>query len=328
MEVNFKKPERSPSVCFLIVNWNKRDALKNCLSSIQASLSKVPYEIIVVDNSSTDGSQGMVEQSFPDVRLLRNKENLGFARANNQALRYLKTTDFSADYVIFLNNDTLLVDHSIEKIIEFMETKRNVVASIPAVFLGNTSLQTGIGGFDLSIMSTLFYNFFFCEVFPRTCRGLFFKQSYFFKRKKCFSLDWLSGVCLIVRKSILDETEGFREEYFMYAEDLALCRELRRKGSLVYFPDSRILHLKNSRDKAHWNVAWIESLFRYYRQYQKGSLVAFKLFILKGLFLAGFLLRAAGYNVLSLCSREKYVLKRSELAYYARYVLGKLFVKG
>lgn len=317
MEVN--------STCFLVVNWNKREGLRNCLSSIQSAMSGTPYEIVVVDNASTDGSQEMIERSFPGVRLLRNEENVGFARANNRGLRYLKAAGMEPAYVVFLNNDALLVDPSIEKIFEFLDGRNDVAAAVPAVFLNDASFQTGVGGFDLSIASAFFYNFFLSELFPAAFKGLFIRQDYFFKKKKSFALEWLSGVCLVARKSVLDETGGFPEEYFMYAEDLALCRKLRKKGALIYFPEARILHLKDSRDKSRWNVTWIDSLLRYYRLYQKTSFMAFKFFMLKGIFFSGFALRAAGYSFLKLSGQRKYASKRDELAFYARYALGRLF---
>lgn len=313
------------SACFIVVNWNKCEALKNCLSSIRSALSSTPHEIVVVDNASTDGSQEMVERSFPDVCLLRSGDNVGFARANNQALQYLKAAGLSPDYVVFINNDALLVDSSVEKIFELMDRRKDVAAAVPAVFLKDASLQTGVGGFDLSIASAFFYNFFLSDLFPAALKGLFFSQDYFFKKKKSFRLEWLSGVCLVARKSVLDETGGFPEEYFMYAEDLALCRKLREKGALVYFPEARILHLKDSRNRSCRDATWIDSLLRYYRLHQKKSFLAFKELMLKGIFFSGFASRAAGYSFLSLFGERKYASKRDELAYYAGYVLGRLF---
>ncbi len=309
------------SACFVVVNWNKREALKNCLSSMQSAVPTTPHEIVVVDNASTDGSPEMVEKDFLGVNLLRNEENVGFARANNQALRHLKIAALSPDYVVFLNNDALLIDSSVEKIFELMDKQKDIAAAAPAVFLKDASFQTGVGGFDLSLASAFFYYFFLSELFPRTFRGLFLRQDYFFKKKKNLHLEWLSGVCLVVRKSVLDETGGFPEEYFMYAEDLALCRKLRKKGLLVYFPAARILHLKERGDKGRWNVGWIDSLFRYYRLHQKKTFLELKEFVLKGIFFSGFVLRAAGYGFLRLLGRRKYALKTDELAFYAGHIL-------
>ncbi len=258
------------------------------------------------------------------VHLLRNGKNIGFARANNQALQYLKSTGLSPDYVVFLNNDALLIDSSVEKIFKFMDRQKDVAAAIPAVFLQDASLQVGVGGFDLSLGSAFAYYFFWSELFPRTFRGLFIRQDYFIKKKNSVQLEWLSGVCLVARKSVLDETGGFPEEYFMYAEDLALCRKLRKKGALVYFPEARILHLKKNGDKGRWNVAWIDSLFRYYKLYQERRFLKLKTLVLKGIFLSGFVLRAAGYGFLRLLNGRKYTLKTAELAFYARHVLSRL----
>ncbi|MDH7514147.1 MAG: glycosyltransferase family 2 protein [Clostridiales bacterium] len=318
-------PKEQARVCFIVVNWNRSEALKACLTSIQTLVTGTSRAIIVVDNASTDGSAEMVEKNFPGARLLKDEENIGFARANNKALQYLKAAGLTPDYVVFINNDALLVDSSVEKIFEFMDRQEDVAAAIPAVFLKDASFQTGVGGFDLSLGSAFAYYFFLSGLFPRAFRGLFIRQDYFFKKKKRARLEWLSGVCLVARRSVLDETGGFPEEYFMYAEDLALCRKLRKKGALVYFPEARILHLKENGDKGRWNVAWIDSLFRYFRLHQKKTFLELKEFALKGILFSGFALRAAGYAFLRLLGGRKYALKTDELASYARHVLGHLW---
>lgn len=324
MEVNFKIAERSPSACFLIVNWNKREALANCLDSIRRFLAVLPHRIIVVDNGSSDGSQAMVESRFPGAVLLRNPENLGFAKANNQALGSIREKRLAFDYIVFMNNDVVLVDQSLAALIEFMHKNDTVAAAVPAVFLDDSSFQTGIGGFELSLGTAFFYFSFLTRLFPSACKGLFIHQPYFFKRKQTCRLDWLSGVCLVVRRDALEATAGFPEDFFMYAEDLALCRELRRQGELVYYPRARVRHLKDNRAKGQENALWLESLFRYYRKNRPQLGSSLELFLLKSTFFLGFLVRAAGYQILAFGGRPDSRLKKNELWFYAKYSLARL----
>jgi GT2 family glycosyltransferase len=313
-------------VAFLIVNWNGRDDLEKCLESIASFMSAVRHTVVIADNASTDGSWEMVERKFPEVNLLRNPQNFGFAKANNSALKHLDKLLLRPDYVIFLNNDARLIDSSLAVLIRFLDQDMRITGAIPAVLLKDSSLQVGIGGFELSLTSAFCYSFFLARLFPQAFRGLFFDQNHFYRRNVCCRLDWLSGVCLVVRKAALDRTDGFPEVYFLYAEDLALCRRLRKNGSLVYFPRARVLHLKHSRQRSDWNTAWLDSLFQYYLGNEKRRPRLLKLILLKLIFLAGFLIRAGGYALMSPAAPEKFGPKRRELFHYAKHVLAVLAV--
>lgn len=306
------------TVALVVVNWNKREALADCLDSIRRFLAVVPHQIFVVDNGSSDGSQAMVESRFPGTVLLRNPDNLGFARANNRALSFIQEKRLAFDYLVFLNNDVVLVDRSLASLIEFMQKNETVAAAVPAVFLDGSSLQTGIGGFELSLGSAFLYFSFLTRLLPSACKGLFIHQPYFSKRKQSCRLDWLSGVCLVVRRGALEATAGFPEDFFMYAEDLALCRELRKQGDLLYYPRARIRHLKGNRANGRWNALWLESLFRYYRKNRPRLGSSLGLLLLKGTFFLGFLVRAAGYQILEFTGRPGSRLKKNELWFYAK----------
>ena len=309
-------------IALVIVNWNKREALANCLDSIRRFLAAVPHQIFVVDNGSSDGSPAMVESRFPGAVLLCNPDNLGFAKANNQALLFIREKQLAFDYFIFLNNDVVLVDRSLAFLIEFLQKNQTVAAAGPAVFEDGSSLQTGIGGFELTLGSAFLYFTFLTRLLPAACKGLFIHQPYFAKRKQSRRLDWLSGVCLVIRREALQATAGFPEDYFMYAEDLALCREGRRQGDLLYYPRASIRHLQDHRANGRWNALWLESLFRYYQKNRPRRGASLRLFLLKGTFFLGFLVRAAGYQILECTGRPGSRLRKNELWFYAGRVSG------
>jgi hypothetical protein len=306
------------TAAFVVVNWNKREALAMCLGSIRGFLTAVPHQVFVVDNGSTDGSQAMVESRFPEAVLLRNPDNLGFAKANNQALGFIREKQLAFEYIIFLNNDVVLVDRSLASLIEFLQENETVAAAVPAVFLDGSLLQTGIGGFDLSLGSAFLYFSFLTRLLPSACKGLFIHQPYFWKRTLACRLDWLSGVCLVVRMSALEAVAGFPEDYFMYAEDLALSRGLRKRGDLLYYPRASIRHLKGNRADGRWDALWLESLFRYYLKNRPRLGPSFGLHLLKSTFFLGFLARAAGYQILEFAGRPGSRLKKKELWFYAK----------
>jgi N-acetylglucosaminyl-diphospho-decaprenol L-rhamnosyltransferase len=305
-------------VALVVVNWNKREALADCLASIGRFLVDVPHQVFVVDNGSSDGSPAMVESRFPGAVLLSQPDNLGFAKANNRALCFIRERGFAFDYFVFLNNDAVLVDRSLASLIEFLQRNETVAAAVPAVYVDGSSFQTGVGGFDLTLGSAFLYFSFLTRLLPAACKGLFLHQPYFSKRKQPHRLDWLSGVCLVVRRGALEATSGFPEDYFMYAEDLALCRELRRQGDLIYYPRARVRHLQDSRANGRWNALWLESLFRYYRKNRSRLVATLGLSLLKGTFFLGFLVRAAGYQILEFTGRPDSRLKKDELWFYAR----------
>jgi GT2 family glycosyltransferase len=136
-----------PDLSILIINWNTHDLLANCLEAIQQNQEGLDVEVIVVDNASTDGSQEMVQNRFPDVKLLENQENLGFARANNQGLR----KSFGR-YIMLLNSDTLLQPGALLAMVSFMDLHLNVGIVGAELLNGDGSLQPSWAKFPSDII--------------------------------------------------------------------------------------------------------------------------------------------------------------------------------
>ena len=309
-------------ILFIIVTWNRREILDRCLISL---LKHIPYphKILVVDNASSDKTSNMVKSEYPDVILIENTENLGFSKANNQGLMYLREHDMTFDYVIFFNDDAKLEDGSLRSLIDYMDKDKEVKACIPSVFTDQGKLQTGVGGYELSIGSAFTYFSFLSILFPQLFKGFFIHQRYYRKKGLILELDWISGVCFVMRREMAVLLR-FDEDFFMYAEDIAICREIRQYGKVVYYPFARIFHQMKKNSTPESGTRWLDSLFRYYRTHNAGKNQG-KLWILKGIFVFGFFLRALGYTILAGFSRSQYSGRKKVLLSYCRYIMRGFF---
>ena len=220
------------SIC--IVNWNTEILLKECLRSIYEQTAGISYEIFVVDNASQDGSVEMVSTCFPDVYLIANQQNKGFAAANNQALRLAK-----GRYVILLNPDTVLLGDALETMVQFMD--RHAEAG-----LTEYKMKT----FSFGVVE---------------------------------EVDAVSGAALMVRKKIFDEAGFMDEGYFMFFEDVDLCRRVRLKGYKIYFvPTAAIMHFGGASRHQNLNELVMvsqKSMMRYVSKFESEKrLLVFKFF--------------------------------------------------
>lgn len=222
----------------IIVNWNTRELLKNCLRSIADNGSSLQVQTIVVDNNSADGSREMVSECFPVVKLLNSGANLGFARANNLGLPFA-----AAPAILFLNPDTELSGEALEAMVRFLQNHPDVGAlgckikglkgEIKPLGLQwyPTPLTEAIRFFAVSDHSFRTRSFWLPHHDPE--RSGFVKKLY--------------GACLLVRKEVLDKIGSFDERFFMYCEDVDLCRRIRAGGWRIYYmSDVCIMHLGGS----------------------------------------------------------------------------------
>jgi O-antigen biosynthesis protein len=228
----------------VIVNYNVKYFLEQCLYSVQKACQRIDAEVFVVDNNSVDGSVKMVRDKFPDIHLIDNKENKGFSGANNQAIRKAK-----GEYILLLNPDTVLEDDTLRKCIGFMDEHPD------AGGLGVKMLD-GKGKFlpeskrGLPSPSVAFYKIFgLSALFPRS--KIFGKYHLgFLNREKIHSVDVLSGAYMLLRKKVLDEIGLLDESFFMYGEDIDLSYRITQAGfKNYYFPETRIIHYKGESTK-------------------------------------------------------------------------------
>ncbi len=228
----------------VIVNYNVKYFLEQCLISVKKALEKVEGEVFVVDNNSVDGSVEMVKEKFPFVKLLVNRNNLGFAKANNQAIEQAR-----GEYILLLNPDTVVEDDTFEKVINFMDRHPD------AGGLGVKMLD-GSGKFlpeskrGLPTPATAFYKIFgLSALFPHSRRFSRYHLGYL-DEDRIHAVDVLAGAFMLLRKSVLDKTGLLDEIFFMYGEDIDLSYRITQAGyKNYYFPKTRIIHYKGESTK-------------------------------------------------------------------------------
>lgn len=224
-------------VSVVIVNWNTRDITRNCLNSVHAASGPVAYEIIVVDNGSSDGSADMICKEFPNVELIRNSNNVGFAAANNQGIRIAQ-----GRYVLLLNSDTIVKDAAIAKAVAFAD------AHPEAGLVGcQTRCPNGAIQYNCYLYPSLLN-----LVLSLTKLQVLFWHHRFFGRyrlgwwdyRSVREVDGIAGCFMLARNSAIDQVGPMSEEYFMYSEDTDWCWRFRRAGwKVLYTPEPVIVHL-------------------------------------------------------------------------------------
>lgn len=220
-------------ISIIIVNWNTRALLKNCLDSIRSTASGLSYEIIVVDNASSDGSIEMVWQDFPGVRLLVNETNRGFGAANNQALRIMR-----GRYALLLNSDTALTNGAVAELLNFMDGQSDAAMACGQLLNADGSKQHSFATFPTLV--TLTANLPVLEyLFPK----LYPSKRYDYENP--IEVDSGIGACLMVRRSAIEAVGMFDERYFFFFEETDLAFSMRRAGWKIYYvPTARIYHLQ------------------------------------------------------------------------------------
>lgn len=228
----------------IIVNYNVKYFIEQCLYSVEKAVKNIDSEIFVVDNNSVDGSCEMIRSKFPWVRLIENKTNLGFSKANNQAIQISK-----GKYILLLNPDTVVEEDSFRKCIDFMNGHPDAGA------LG-VKMIDGTGNFlpeskrALPRPDVAFYKIFgLASLFPRS--KVFGKYHLtYLDKDKIHEIDVLSGAFMFLRKEALDKTGMLDESYFMYGEDIDLSYRIQLSGyKNYYFPETTIIHYKGESTK-------------------------------------------------------------------------------
>ncbi|MDA7803200.1 glycosyltransferase [Crocinitomix sp.] len=228
----------------IIVNYNVEFFLEQCLNSVYAALKHVEGEVFVVDNNSIDGSLEMVAEKFPNVQLIANKDNAGFSKANNQALKIAK-----GEYHLLLNPDTIVEEDTFQKVVQFMDEHPD------AGGLG-VKMIDGKGNFlpeskrGLPTPKDAFYKIFgLSRLFPKTKRFGRYHLSYLDK-DKTHEIEILSGAFMLMRKEALDKVGLLDEAFFMYGEDIDLSYRIVLGGyKNYYYPETRIIHYKGESTK-------------------------------------------------------------------------------
>jgi GT2 family glycosyltransferase len=218
----------------IIVNYNNPHLIEKCLSTILASSISFPYEIIIVDNAST-ALPKIPKSDKTDIHILRNKENVGFGRANNQAVSIAK-----GEFLLFLNTDTEVLDNAVDRLVSFAEDKTEAIVGAK-LFNPNGTAQPSCGPF---------------YTLPVTFMMLFMKGDQIgvtrYSPNKVVETDWVSGACLLVRKEDFEKVGRFDSSIFMYMDEIDFCFRAKKAGMRVlFYPQAHFVHIgaATSRDK-------------------------------------------------------------------------------
>jgi GT2 family glycosyltransferase len=220
----------SPTVSIIIVNWNTRELLRGCLVALAKQTATLSPEIIVVDNGSEDGSPEMVAEAFPAVRLIRNTDNVGFVRANNQGLRAA-----TGDLLWMLNSDTEVQESCLQLLVEVMAADTSIGAVAPQLLNPDWSYQFSAGRFAQPGL----------RVLPATFEDRYNRENdeRLMSATSLLPVDWLVGAALLTRREVLDQIGPLDERYYMWLDDMDWCRKLASTGlSRLYVPDARVVH--------------------------------------------------------------------------------------
>lgn len=250
-------------VSVILVNYNSSKLLRQCLKSIYEQTKDIPFEVIVVDNASSDNSRQIVRLEFPTVQLFESSENLGFSRGNNLGASLAKGI-----YLLFLNTDTILFENSIKLLADFLDEYPEVGAVGPKILFEDKSFQLSAGR-----LPNLFGEFMDKIVYSLARK---------WRKVMCPMLErwhsttkavgWLTGACFMVRQKAFLQVNGFDEKIFMYFEDKDLCKRINSSGwQIMYYPSTSIIHLlagsSSNVDKQKINELYRTSQLYYYRKH-------------------------------------------------------------
>jgi len=244
------------TLSIIIVNYNAGHYLENCLKSVYAETKQIPFDIWVVDNNSKDASVSIIRRNFPLVNLIENKENTGFARANNDAI-----SKCTGDYILLLNPDTLIMENAIEKMVKFLDENPQTGIAGCKVLNDDGTLQLacrrsipapGVAFFRLTGLSRLFPN----------SKGMAKYNLTYLNPDEANEVDAVSGAFLMIRRTVVDNIGKLDERFFMYGEELDWCLRTKKAGwKVMYYPDAEIIHYKGECSKSNCRKA----AFEFYR---------------------------------------------------------------
>lgn len=226
----------SVTVSVVIVSWNAKAFLAQCLASLTERACAYPMEVIVVDNASSDGSAEMVEREFPQVRLIRSESNLGFARGNNRGIR-----ESRGQYICLINSDVEVRPDCITRLVNYCEAHPEVGMVGPRIMGGDGKLQRSCRGFP-TVWNMFCRALALDAIFPR-CRWFGGYLLPYWDHNAERPVDILSGCFWTVRRTALESVGLLDESFFMYGEDMDWCKRFWAKGwPLVFVPDAEAVH--------------------------------------------------------------------------------------
>ncbi len=227
--------EFPPILSIIIVNYNVKEYILNCIQSIQDKIdaNRCPYEVIVSDNGSVDGSVEAIRERFPWVKVIENNANLGFGKANN-----IGAEQAEGEVLFFLNPDTLIIK-GIEEMVEYVMEHKEVGIMGPVIYNANNKIDDTT---SLIIYSPfkLFLSFYFYTYLKKQRQDI----TTYIRSQFASEVDSISGACILMRKNLFNDIKGFDEIFFFGMEDIDICIRIKQNGyTIKVFPLAEIVHL-------------------------------------------------------------------------------------
>lgn len=286
------------SIC--IVPYESRDYLRDCLRSIRDHTQGASYEIIAVDNHSQDGTVEMLRRDFPDVHLIVNNDNAGFAKPNNQALAISR-----GRYALLLNPDTVIQPGALESMIEFADANPKVGICSPKILNRDGTMQLQCRRSFATPWDLICYFTGLARLFPKS--RLFARYLVTYEDEdKIHSVDAVSGACMLIRRAMMEQIGTLDEQFFAYQEDTDYCFRAHQAGwDVYYYPPAHITHFAGqggSRVEPYRSIIeWHRSYWKYFRK----NLAARYFFLFNWLYYVIMLIKLASSLTVNFFRAEK-----------------------
>jgi len=251
----------------VIPTYNAHEWIAQCLESIRAHRPSADYEILVVDDRSTDDSLAIVRGQFPDVRVSANEKNVGFGRTVNVGLKAS-----SGEYILVLNNDTWMHEGALDALTGYLDAHPDTGIAGPKVLSGDGSLQQQCRRRIPTPIAALLYFTGVAKLFPKNpnVAGYLMTSA---DENTTTEVDSVSGACLMMRRSVLEKIHGFDEDYFLYGEDMDFCWRTKLAGwKVVYVPRAVITHFGGQggtgKMRVNATIEWHRAMWIFYRKHR------------------------------------------------------------
>ncbi|MBU1255835.1 glycosyltransferase family 2 protein [Patescibacteria group bacterium] len=285
-----------PKVFILILHWQNYEITKNCLESFR-KLDYPDYQIIVLDNNSTNDSAKKLEKEFLDVQFIFNKENKGYGAGMNPGIRH--ALENGAEYIFLLNNDVVVSQHDfLKRLISFAEKNKKAGILGPKLIFPNGDYQKSYNNFFLAMALEPLWPSKITKILTK----LGFVKS---KENKIFKVSWLNAVALLFKREVFEDIGLMDERFFLGAEDVDLSLRARRKGwETWYYPESELIHLSfisHQKNNIAYDKFYVESTVLFLHKHYVLPIALFLRFLMA----LGFLLRGIEWFLVSIFKKDK-----------------------